>query len=73
MVFDGQEAAAETIAPALPDGPVLVTGAWAGSNLDEGCVNTVANAIRAVLGREARVGIDETALRMPAELEDPSP
>lgn len=73
MVFDGQEAAAEAIAPALPDGPVLVTGAWAGSNLDEGCVNAVANAIRAVLGREARAGIDETALRMPAEFEDPSP
>jgi hypothetical protein len=73
LVFDGQEAAAEALAPSLPAGPVLVTGAWAGSNADQGCVNAVANAVRAVLGREARVGIDETALLMPEEFEDPHP
>lgn len=73
MVFDGQEAAAEALAPSLPAGPVLVTGAWAGSNADQGCVNAVANAIRGVLGRDALVGIDETALLMPGEFEDPRP
>jgi hypothetical protein len=73
LVFEGQEAAAETLAPSLPAGPVLVTGARAGSNADQGCVNAVANAVRAVLGREARVGIDETALMMPEEFEDPNP
>jgi len=71
--FDGQEAAAESIAPLLSGIPVLVTGAWAGSNDGSGCVNSVANAVRAVLGREAPVGIDETALRMPEEFEDPEP
>lgn len=73
LVFDGQEAAATQLAPTLPDGPVLVTGAWAGSNASDGCVNSVANAVRAALGREAPVGIDETALMMPEEFEDPSP
>lgn len=73
LVFDGQRAAAEALAPSLPAGPVLITGAWAGSNADQGCVNAVANAVRAVLGREARVGIDETALLMPEEFEDPGP
>lgn len=73
LVFDGQEAAAEALAPSLPSGPILATGAWAGSNADQGCVNSVANAIRSVLGREARVGIDETALMMPEEFEDPHP
>lgn len=73
LVFDGQEAAASDLAPALPQGPILVTGAWAGSNSGDGCVNSVANAIRAVLGRETPVGIDETALLMPPEFDDPSP
>jgi hypothetical protein len=73
LVFDGQEAAATDIAPLLRDMTVLVTGAWAGSNDGSGCVNSVANAVRAVLGREARVGIDETALLMPEEFEDPAP
>jgi hypothetical protein len=73
LVFDGQEAAATDLAPRLPEGPVLVTGAWAGSNASDGCVNSVANAIRAVLGREAPVGIDETAFLMPPEFESPAP
>lgn len=73
LVFDGQEAAATDLAPRLAEGPVLVTGAWAGSNASDGCVNSVANAIRAVLGREAPVGIDETAFLMPPEFEGPDP
>lgn len=73
LVFDGQEAAATQLAPLIPAGCTLVTGAWAGSNANEGCVNSVANAIRSVLGREGRVGIDETAIMMPPEFEDPSP
>ena len=73
LVFDGQEAAATDLVPSLPDGPVLVTGAWAGTNASDGCVNSVANAIRSVLGREARVGIDATALLMPEEFESPGP
>lgn len=72
LVFDGQEAAATNLAPGLGS-PVLVTGAWAGSNEGDGCVNSVANAVRAVLGRGAAVGIDETALLMPPELETPDP
>jgi hypothetical protein len=73
LLFDGQEEAAADVAPLLRDMTVLVTGAWAGSNEGSGCVNSVANAIREVLGREARVGIDETALLMPEEFEDPEP
>jgi len=73
LIFEGQEPAATDLAPVLPVGPILVTGAWAGSNEDDGCVNSVANAVRAVLGREAMVGIDETALLMPTEFEFPSP
>lgn len=73
LVHDGQEAAATDIAPLLSGVTVLVTGAWAGSNEGSGCVNSVANAIREVLGQEARVGIDETALLMPEEFEDPEP
>lgn len=73
LVFGGQEAAATDLAPTLPEGPVLVTGAWAGTNASDGCVNSVANAIRAVLGRGGLVGIDETALMMPEEFDDPSP
>lgn len=71
LVFDGQEAAATELARSLPAGPIMVTGAWAGSNASDGCVNAVANAIRAVLGREAPVGIDGTALLMPPEFEGP--
>jgi hypothetical protein len=73
LVFDGQEEAATDLAPLIPAGLTLVTGAWAGSNARDGCVNSVANAVRAVLGREAPVGIDETALLMPPEFEEPSP
>jgi hypothetical protein len=73
LIFEGQEQAATDLAPVLPAAPVMVTGAWAGSNEDDGCVNSVANAVRAVLGREALVGIDETALLMPPEFEDPAP
>jgi hypothetical protein len=72
LIFDGQEQAASDLAPVIPKGPILVTGAWAGSNDGDGCVNSVANAIRAFLGREARVGIDDTALLMPPEFEDPT-
>jgi len=71
LVFDEQETAASNFAPHLRDMPVLVTGAWAGSNDGTGCVNSVANAIRALLGRDAPVGIDETALLMPPEYDDP--
>lgn len=69
-VFGSQEEAASEIAPKISGFRVLVTGAWAGSNANEGCVNSVANTIRETLGRGALVGIDETALPMPSEYVD---
>ena len=41
FIFEGQEAAAADLARSLPDDPVLVTGAWAGTNTNTGCVNSV--------------------------------
>ena len=73
FIFEGQEAVAADLARSLPDDPVLVTGAWAGTNTNTGCVNSVVNAIRAERGREFRVGIDQTALVMPEEFDMPTP
>lgn len=72
LVHDGQCEAAEAFVKAgvLTDsGPLLITGAWASDDGADGCVNSVADHLRELLGPAAPISISEAALRL--SLDDP--
>lgn len=65
LVFESQQDAAAAIAEQCAKHPVFVTGAWASYDSDEGCVNSVVDVLREMLGADAQVRIDETAICVP--------
>lgn len=72
IVHDGQcEAAAALVRAGVLDArrPIVVTGAWASDDGTDGCVNSVADQLRDLLGSAARISISEHALRL--SLDDP--
>jgi len=67
LVHDGQcEAASALVAQGILDGarPIVATGAWASDDGTDGCVTSVADRLRDLLGPEARIVISENALRL---------
>lgn len=67
LVHDGQcEAATALVEQGVLDGtrPILVTGAWASDDGTDGCVTSVADRLRDLLGPQAPIAISENALRL---------
>jgi len=60
------EAASALVAQGILDGarPIVATGAWASDDGTDGCVTSVADRLRDLLGPEARIVISENALRL---------
>lgn len=70
IAFRSQQEAAAAFAHLLPEQDIILTGAWVDEENNEGCVVSVGDAIREVLGDKVRIAISDAAAHVLSEDED---